>query len=200
MNAPATRIAVAALIALAVLGASGCRATPSPQDGGQASTAAETVASSTAAALATSAVATEPAAVTTAPVPPIAEPVPTPEPAPSDTADTSDVKLGPKDAAVSWAYLKEMYKKNGHWYVVVDYVQVVGPEETIHFVNQNPKLRTFPLSKGADLLLLKRLGEPKYKSVSAAEFNVWEGKSGKQVVEVTPKGGYATKLKQWWSP
>ncbi len=65
---------------------------------------------------------------------------PTPKPAPK-------VKLGPKDAAVSWAYLKDMYKKDGYWYVVVDYVQVVGPEETIHFVNENPRLRTFPLSR-----------------------------------------------------
>ena len=118
---------------------------------------------------------------------------PAPKPAPK-------VKLGPKDAAVSWAYLKDMYKKDGYWYVVVDYVQVVGPEETIHFVNENPRLRTFPLSSGAKLQLLKSPGSPIYKSVSVAQFKAFENKSGDEVVEVTPKGGYAMKLKQWWAP
>ena len=96
--------------------------------------------------------------------------------------------------------MKDMYKKDGYWYVVVDYVQVVGPEETIHFVNESPRLRTFPLSHDASLLLLKSIGAPEYKSVSVAQFKAFEDKPGKQVVEVTPKGGYATKLKQWWSP
>ena len=92
-----------------------------------------------------------------------------------------------------------MYKKNGYWYVVVDYVQVVGPEETIHFVNENPRLRTFPLSRrGAAAAQEPR--KPIYKSVSATQFKAFEDKSGDEVVEVTPKGGYAVKLKQWWAP
>ena len=126
--------------------------------------------------------------------------VPAPAKPPSKPKSTAKPKLGPKDASVSWAYLKDMYKKGGYWYVVVDYIQVVGPEETIHFVNENPKLRTFPLASGSQLLLLKSPGAPVYKSVSVPQFRAFEGKSGDEVVEVTPKSGYAVKLKQWWAP
>ncbi len=50
------------------------------------------------------------------------------------------------------------------------------------------------------LQLLKSPGSPVYKSVSVAQFKAFENKSGDEVVEVTPKGGYAMKLKQWWAP
>ena len=196
MRALSARTVVVASLALAAIVATGC--TPAPNVSSERTPAAiETSASSDGtaavpnAAESSAAPTTTPITTTPAPVP--APPQPTPKPAPK-------VKLGPKDAAVSWAYLKDMYKKDGYWYVVVDYVQVVGPEETIHFVNENPRLRTFPLSSGAKLQLLKSPGSPVYKSVSVAQFKAFENKSGDEVVEVTPKGGYATKLKQWWAP
>ena len=196
MRALSARTVVVASLALAAIVATGC--TPTPNVSSERTPAAiETSASSDGtaavpnAAESSAAPTTTPITTTPAPVP--APPQPTPKPAPK-------VKLGPKDAAVSWAYLKDMYKKDGYWYVVVDYVQVVGPEETIHFVNENPRLRTFPLSSGAKLQLLKSPGSPIYKSVSVAQFKAFENKSGDEVVEVTPKGGYAMKLKQWWAP
>lgn len=196
MRALSARTVVVASLALAAIVATGCTPTPNVSSE-RTQVAIETSASSDGtsavpnAAESSAAPTTTP--ITTTPVPVPAPAQPTPKPAPK-------VKLGPKDAAVSWAYLKDMYKKDGYWYVVVDYVQVVGPEETIHFVNENPRLRTFPLSKGVKLQLLKSPGSPVYKSVSVAQFKAFENKSGDEVVEVTPKGGYAMKLKQWWAP
>ena len=196
MHALSARTVVVASLALTAIVATGCTPTPNVSSE-RTPVAIETSASSDGtaavpnAAESSAAPTTTPITTTPAPVP--APPQPTPKPAPK-------VKLGPKDAAVSWAYLKDMYKKDGYWYVVVDYVQVVGPEETIHFVNENPRLRTFPLSSGAKLQLLKSPGSPVYKSVSVAQFKAFENKSGDEVVELTPKGGYAMKLKQWWAP
>ena len=196
MRALSARTVVVASLALAAIVATGCTPTPNVSSE-RTQVAIETSASSDGTSAVPNAVESSAAPtttpITTTPVPVPAPAQPTPKPAPK-------VKLGPKDAAVSWAYLKDMYKKDGYWYVVVDYVQVVGPEETIHFVNENPRLRTFPLSKGVKLQLLKSPGSPVYKSVSVAQFKAFENKSGDEVVEVTPKGGYAMKLKQWWAP
>jgi len=200
MNALAKRVAVALLVVLVVLAGAGCR-----KDSGGQATNKVPASSETSAPLATTTPtpATTPSATTelTAPAPtPPTTVTPPPAPVPAPSAPAPKPKVGPKNAAVSWAYLKDMYKKDGYWYVVVDYIQVVGPEETIHFVNENPLLRTFPLSKDAKLLPLKSPGSPDYKSVSVAQFKTFQAKSGDEVVEVTPKSGYAIKLKEWWAP
>jgi len=204
MNVPATRFVAAGLIALIAVTASGCA---SKSDTKSAEKTAANVATDTPSAEATAPVATEstttaeltatppPAAVPTATTP---APVPAPTPKPATPAPKP--KLGPTDAAKSWAYLKDMYNKNGYWYVVVDYISVEGPEESLHFVNENPRLRTFPLSAGAKLYLLKSPGSPDYKLVTVAQFATFEAGSGDEVVEVTPKDGYAIKLKEWWAP
>ncbi|GEM_PF-6202710 len=108
--------------------------------------------------------------------------------------------LGPLDADVSWAYLTDMYQHNGYWYVVVDYIQVVGPEDQIEFLNQNPQLRTFPLGANANLEILQSTGSPDYDSVSVADFYTFQQQPGDEMVQVTPVNGYATQLTQWWSP
>ncbi len=117
-----------------------------------------------------------------------------------EEAEPAGPELGPKNAAKSWAYLKKMVENDGYWYVTVDYIQVKGPEENLHFVNENPLLRTFPLKAGAKLLLLRSPGAPIYKKVSPSAFKAWQSKPGDEVVEVTPSGGYVTQLKQWWAP
>jgi hypothetical protein len=198
MNTLPTR-AVVASIALVAIVATGCTSTSSSESGKTNSASVETSASSAAATISPSASESSASAATTL-VETTQEPAPTPAPAPGQSSSTPKAKLGPKDAAVSWAYLKDMYRKDGYWYVVVDYIQVVGPEETIHFVNESHKLRTFPLSESVKLQLLKSPGSPDYRTVSVAEFKAFQNKSGDEVVEVTPKGGYAVKLKEWWAP
>ena len=197
MNALPARAIVVASIALVAIVATGCTSTPT-KSGERTLAGVETSASS--AGTAPPAASESSASPTTAPVTTTPAPAPTPAPARAQSTPKPKAKLGPKDAAVSWAYLKDMYKKDGYWYVVVDYVQVVGPEETLHLVNESHKLRVFPLSEGAKLQLLKSQGSPIYKSVSVAQFKAFENKSGDEVVEVTPKGGYAVKLKEWWAP
>jgi hypothetical protein len=115
-------------------------------------------------------------------------------------AATNDPVLGPLSAEVSWAYLTDMYEDNGYWYVVVDYIQVIGPEDDIQFVNQNPQLRTFPLAPNANLQVLRDTGSPDYDSVSVADFHTFQQQDGDELVEVTPDNGYASQLTQWWSP
>ena len=206
MNAPARRVVAAGLIALIAITASGCGSKP---DTKSAEKPAANAATDTPSTEATARVATESTATTepTATPPPTAvptattpAPVPAPTPKPATPAPKPKPKLGPTDAAKSWAYLKDMYNKNGYWYVVVDYITVEGPEESLHFVNENPRLRTFPLSEGAKLYLLKSPGSPDYKLVTVAQFATFEAGSGDEVVEVTPKAGYAIKLKEWWAP
>jgi len=120
------------------------------------------------------------------------------EPAPAPAPSGPD--LGPLDADVSWAYLTDMYQHDGYWYVVVDYIQVVGPEDQIEFVNQNPRLRTFPLGASVNLEVLQSTGSPDYDSVSVAEFHTFQQQPGEEMVQVTPANGYVTQLTQWWSP
>lgn len=118
----------------------------------------------------------------------------------AEAAASNDPVLGPLSAEISWAYLTDMYESNGYWYVVVDYIQVLGPEDDMQFVNQNPQLRTFPLAVSADLQLLKSIGAPEYDSVSVATFKAFQQQDGNELVEVTPVNGYAIKIMEWWSP
>jgi hypothetical protein len=199
MNAIPTRAVAVVSIALVVIVATGCTSTPSSERGKTTSASVETSASSAVATVSPATPETSASSATTL-VTAAPEPAPTPAPAPVQPTSASKAKLGPKDAAVSWAYLKDMYEKDGYWYVVVDYIQVVGPEETIHFVNESHKLRTFPLSEGVKLQVLKSPGSPDYRTMNVAEFKAFQNKSGDEVVEVTPKGGYAVRLKEWWAP
>lgn len=121
----------------------------------------------------------------------------------TEEAKPAGPELGPtgKDAYTSWAYLKDMYRRDGWWYVVVDYIQVKGPEEELEFVNSNPRLRTFPLKRGARLKLLKPPGgAPEYRNVLAADFKKFQAQPGAEIVEVRASGGYAVQLMQWWAP
>ena len=198
MNAHSTRTVFAASIALAaIVATSGCAP---PANNSRTTETSGSVEASVASTTGTMPPAASDASAVATAAPVTITPGPTPPPPPSQSKPAPKPKLGPKDASVSWAYLKDMYKKDGYWYVVVDYIQVVGPEETLHFVNENPKLRVFPLSEGVKLQLLKDQGSPDYKSVSAAQFKAFQKKSGDEVVEVTPKGGYAVRLKEWWAP
>ena len=194
---PAARILRASLtllFALAVVIGAGCGRKAAAPAKKEAAPSAEATAYSSAEASAATSQSSADAQTATA------TPAPTPAPIPSQSAPAPQPTLGPTDAAASWAYLKDMYEKDGFWYVVVDYLQVVGPEETLHFLNENPRLRTFPLAEGAQLLLLKSPGSPDYKSVSVPEFKTFQSQSGDEVIEVTPSGGWATQLKQWWAP
>ncbi len=191
MNALAARTITALLVGLLFFSATGCSKTPAAKPTPKAPASVEASAPSPGEAASATVEASATTGTTTSSGTAAA---------PKKSKPAPSVTLGPTGAPVSWAYLKDMYLKNGVWYVVVDYIQVVGPEETLHFVNDNPRLRTFPLSNSAKLLLLTGSGGPDYKSVSVAQFKVFEGKSGDEVVEVTPKSGYATQLKEWWAP
>jgi hypothetical protein len=184
-------LALALAACAAVLAAPGCGSKPANQSAGTTTQETTGQMGASASSIATSVPPTSSAAATNSATSGTVTGKTTPKPT---------VKLGPLNAATSWAYLKDMYEKDGFWYVVVDYVQVVGPEESLQFKNTNPLLRTFPLSSKAKLLLLTGAGGPDYAAVSVAKFKASQARPGDEIVEVTPKNGYVVQLKEWWAP
>ncbi len=117
----------------------------------------------------------------------------------SGGSTSSGPKLGPS-APKSYAYLTDMYKQGGYWYVVVDFVQVGEGADGVFIKNENPKLRTYPLKSTTKLLRLESPGSTNTHVVSISQFHAYQEQSGKELVIVTPSGGYATRVEEAYMP
>lgn len=114
---------------------------------------------------------------------------------------------GPDESGENWGYVREMNLKDDYVYVVVDYI-VIGedPDGGWMITNDNPKLRTFPLTKKCACRYIAEGGSSLSAAIKPQAFRTkWLASPADQMIRMNPykltlSHGVVTKLENEWLP